>query len=64
MTLNTVLLAAMERGLTVSDVRRMTIGQVVDFCQAYNERLERAERQKDKPKVRAATQADIDAYFG
>lgn len=61
----------MERGLTMSDVRRMTIGAVVDFSIAYNERQEQArkaeercEKQKDKPKKRKATQADINAFFG
>ena len=61
----------MERGLTMSDVRRMTIGAVVDFSIAYNDRQEQArkaeerrEKQKDKPKKRKATQADINAFFG
>lgn len=31
-------MAALERGLTMSDVRRMTLGAVVDFVIAYNER--------------------------
>ena len=61
----------MERGLTMSDVRRMTIGAVVDFSIAYNDRQEQArkaeekrEKQEKRPKKRRATQADINAFFG
>lgn len=46
----------------------MQVGQVVDFCVSYNERQkateEQSEREKDRPKKRKATQAEIDAYFG
>ena len=66
-TLNDVILAGIERGLTVSDIRRMTLGQVVDFCIDYNKRQETAEEQakrKPRPKKRKATQADIDSFFG
>ena len=51
----------------MADIRRMQIGQVVDFCAAYNKRAEKAERMskgETKPKKRKATQADIDAFFG
>lgn len=61
----------MERGLTMSDVRRMTIGAVVDFSIAYNDRQEQArkaeerrEKVKDKPRKRKATQVDINAFLG
>ena len=54
----------MERGLSMSDIRRMQVGQVVDFCIDYNERQKRAEEQAEKPEKRKATQADIDAWFG
>ena len=46
----------------------MQIGQVVDFCIAYNERQKAAEKaQKHAEKHgtrRKGTQADIDAFFG
>lgn len=58
------MLAGMERGLSMSDIRRMQVGQVVDFCIAYNNRQKRAEKQEEKPQRRKATQADIDAWFG
>ena len=52
----------------MSDIRRMQLGQVVDFCIAYNERQEEAERaQKHAEKhgtKRKASQNDINAFFG
>lgn len=50
----------------MSDMRRMQMGRLVDFCMAYNERQEEAEkaREKSSTKVRIATQSDIDAFFG
>lgn len=56
-------MAGMERGLTISDMRKMQLGQVVDFCIAYNEREKKAEKQ-EKSNKRKATQADIKAFFG
>lgn len=58
----------MERGLTMSDIRRMQIGQLVDFCIEYNEREKRAQKEQEKrdkgQSRRKATQADIKAFFG
>lgn len=65
--LDDIILAALERGLTMSDIRQMQLGQIVDFCAAYNERQRRAEREienNDKPVKMKATQAQIDAFFG
>jgi hypothetical protein len=46
----------------------MQLGQVVDFCIAYNERQEEAEKRAKRAEKRAqkrrATQNDINAYFG
>lgn len=58
------MLAGMERGLSMSDIRRMQVGQVVDFCIAYNDRQKRVEKQEEKPQKRKATQSEIDAFFG
>lgn len=52
----------------MSDIRRMQVGQVVDFVIAYNERQERAEKrakkEEEKGRKRKATQDDINAFFG
>lgn len=52
----------------MSDIRRMQLGQVVDFVIAYNERQEKAEksekRAEKRGKKRKATQNDINAFFG
>lgn len=58
----------MERGLTMTDIRRMQIGQLVDFCIEYNERERKARKEQEKQEKgqgkRKATQADIKAFFG
>jgi len=41
----------------------MTVGQVVDFIIAYNERMEEPQK-KERPRKRRATQAEIDAFLG
>ena len=52
----------------MTDLRRMQLGQVVDFIIAHNERQRQAEQveeqRKNKPRRRTATQADINAFFG
>ena len=52
----------------MSDIRRMQLGQVVDFCISYNERQKAAEKatkyaEKHGTK-RKASQNDINAFFG
>ena len=52
----------------MADMRKMQIGQVVDFVISYNDRQEQAERkakqEDERGKRRKATQDDIDAFFG
>lgn len=52
----------------MGDIRQMQIGQIVDFCIAYNERKEKAEKKAEREQKtgakRIATQQDIDAFFG
>ena len=52
----------------MADIRRMQLGQVVDFVITYNERHKRAEKaQKWAEKhgtKRKGTQNDINAFFG
>ena len=61
-------MAGLERGLTMADIRRMRVGQVVDFVISYNERQKQAERQekyeKKHGRKRKATQGDINSFFG
>lgn len=67
-TLDDVILAGLERGLTMTDIRNMQLGQVVDFCVAYNERQKeaekRAKREEKRGRKRKANQNDINSYFG
>lgn len=52
----------------MSDIRRMQLGQVVDFVIAYNERMKAAEkahkRAEKRGSKRKGTQNDINAFFG
>ena len=48
----------------MTDMRKMQIGQVVDFVISYNERNKRAEKEAKKVHKRKATQDDINAFFG
>lgn len=54
--------------MTIVDIRKMQLGQVVDFVIAYNERqkdAEKAEKRAEKRKTkRKASQNDINAFFG
>lgn len=54
--------------MTLTDIRKMQLGQVVDFVIAYNERQKEAEkaheRAEKKQNKRKATQNDINAFFG
>ena len=46
----------------------MQLGQVVDFCIAYNERQaaseEKAKKEEKRGRKRRASQNDIDLFFG
>lgn len=50
------------------DIKKMQIGQVVDFCVAYNERQNKAEKAQKLAEKRGTkrkgTQNDINAFFG
>ena len=49
----------------MDDVRRMQMGQLVDFVITYNERQKQSETDEaGRLSKRRATQADIDAFFG
>lgn len=65
MNLNTVMIAAADRGLSGSDCREMTLGEIVDYIVEYNEthKIDTNGTGGDEP-ARNATQADWDAFFG
>ena len=52
----------------MSDIRRMQLGQVVDFVIAYNDRQKSAEKAQNYAEKhgtkRKASQNDINAFFG
>ena len=52
----------------MTDIRKMQLGQVVDFVIAYNERQKAAEKAQKRAKKygtkRKASQNDINAFFG
>ena len=52
----------------MTDIRRMQLGQVVDFVVAYNDRqkaVEKARKRAEKYGTkRKASQNDINAFFG
>ena len=52
----------------MTDIRKMQLGQVVDFVIAYNDRQKESEKQakqaEKRAKKRHATQNDINAFFG
>ena len=56
----------MERGLTKRDMQKMTVGEIVDFVIAFNERQKQgkdAEERKSKvKKYRLATPAEVSAF--
>lgn len=45
-------------------MRRMDIGQIVDYCIEFNEAHEIKDEKQKADTRRAATQADWDAFFG
>lgn len=53
--------------MTLSDIKGMSLGQVIDFVLEYNERNKQSEadsKGKAKVRKRRATQSDIDAWLG
>ena len=54
--------------MSLAEIKRMQIGQVVDFVIAYNTRQQKAEQAAEKEKKfgkkRKGNQNDINAFFG
>ena len=62
-TIEDIMIGALSRGLSYDAIEKMTIGQIVDFCIIYNKQ-NAEENETTKPKSRAATQTDWNAFFG
>lgn len=65
--LNMIIMAGLERGLTIQDIRELSLGRVVDFVIDYNKRRKDAEEkaeQKSKAKhYRLASKNEVDAWL-
>ena len=52
----------------MTDIKKMQVGQIVDFVVAFNDRQKRSEKAQEaeekKQRKRKATQGDIDSFFG
>lgn len=45
-------------------MRRMQLGAIVDYCVEYDNQHNKSEKKQEKPTLRRATQAEINAFFG
>lgn len=51
--------------MNIEEAKKMDLGAILDFCQEWNEvHGVTAEEEGGKPKIRDATQADIDRFLG
>lgn len=52
--------------MTLGEAKGMDLGAILDYCQEWNEAhgIKADDGKKKEPKVRDATQADIDAFLG
>lgn len=52
----------------MTDIKNMQVGQLVDFCITYNERVKASQKAENRAETngnkRKGTQNDINAYFG
>lgn len=61
---NDIVIGGLDKGLLLSDIKNMELGQLIDFIVDYNKQYEKAERNSQQGKKRKATQADWDAFWG
>lgn len=58
-------ISGIDRGLSISDLKKMELGQILDYFIEYNRvHSIKDEEEEKKPKKRKATQADWDALLG
>lgn len=62
-----IIMAGLERGLTMQDIRALSLGRVVDFVIDYNKRQkdveEMAEHKKKAKHYRLASKNEVDAWL-
>lgn len=66
-TLDTVLVGAISRGLTATEIRSMELVQVLDYCEEWNRMHEPEEPEKKREtneERRMMSQAEINAFLG
>ena len=65
--LNMIIMAGLERGLTMQDIRNLSLGRVVDFVIDYNKRQkdaeEKAEHKSKAKHYRLASKNEVDAWL-
>lgn len=54
-----IMAACLSRGLQLSDLDSMTLGQAVDYIITYNNSMETEEKKEQEDTVRDATQLDF-----
>lgn len=58
-----IMIGALSRGLTLSDLDNLRVGQIVDYAITYNKQNKpKDENLEDKETVKNATQEDIDRF--
>lgn len=57
-------ISGIDRGLSISDLKKMELGQILDYFIEYNRVHSIKDEEEKKPKKRKATQADWDALLG
>lgn len=59
-----MIIAGFRCGLTLNDMDDMDIGEILDIISVTSDILEDSKVDDKKPRVRKATQEDIDRFFG
>jgi len=62
LTTETVMLRALERGLTLRDFEMLTMGAIIDYIAAYNDENAVGSRQTASARSRQASQQDYDQF--